>query len=110
MQLTSQHLVAAGCQVIDLLLNRQILVELPYLVSSLSTEWARRGGGISEVIRIPCSRGLEDVHGFRHHISGILRLSSRGELTERLDVFDSFASEHCMMSPAEGCKNRTYGT
>ena len=48
------------------------------------------------VITIPCSRGLEDVHSFGHHMTGILCLFSRGELTECLDVFDAicFRAQH----------------
>ena len=77
------------CQTVDLLLDRRILVELPYLLSSFSTEWASRGGDLSVVIRIPCGRVLEDIHGFGHHMTGILCLFSQGELTEHLDVLDT---------------------
>ena len=35
--------VAVDFQIVDLSLNRQMSVELPYLLSSFSTEWVRRG-------------------------------------------------------------------
>ena len=33
---------AVRCQIVGLTLNRQLLVELPYLVLMLTTVWARR--------------------------------------------------------------------
>ena len=65
---------AVGCQIVELTLNRQLSVELPYLVSMLTTVWARRGWNRSVVTRIPCHQGLEDIHSIGHHMMGILPL------------------------------------
>ena len=69
---------AAGYQIVKLTLNRQVSVELPYLVLRVNTGWARRERDRSVVRRIPRNRGTEDIHGLGHHMTGILTLFCQG--------------------------------